>query len=97
MHTNSYHLSSLYSNRAACYFKMGDPRNCVSDCAAALQLAPHSPRPLLRRAQAYEQLEKFSDAYVDYRHYLSRMAVDGSVGDVTSAQQGATRYSPSEL
>lgn len=89
-HPYSYHLSSLYSNRAACHFKTGDPRSCISDCAAALELVLHSPKPLLRRAQAYEQLEKYAEAFADYRHYLVRTAIDGG-GDAASAQQGASR------
>lgn len=63
-------LSVMYSNRAACHLKTGDLPGAVKDCNASLQLVPHSVKPLLRRASAYEHLERYSVAYVDYRHAL---------------------------
>lgn len=57
----------LYCNRAACYLKMGQCSECVLDCCRALQLKPFSVKALLRRATAFETLEKFRLAYVDYR------------------------------
>ncbi|XP_060776881.1 sperm-associated antigen 1 isoform X2 [Neoarius graeffei] len=57
----------LYCNRAACFLKMGQCSECVSDCSRALQLKPFSVKPLMRRAMAFETLEKFQLAYVDYR------------------------------
>ncbi|XP_055966716.1 sperm-associated antigen 1 [Sorex fumeus] len=63
-------LSTLYSNRAACRLKEGDCRGCVHDCCRALELRPFSVKPLLRRALAYEALEQYRDAYVDYKTVL---------------------------
>ncbi|XP_027010357.2 sperm-associated antigen 1 isoform X2 [Tachysurus fulvidraco] len=57
----------LYCNRAACFLKMGRCSECVSDCCRALHLKPYSVKALLRRAMAFEALEKFRLAYVDYR------------------------------
>ncbi|XP_053095371.1 sperm-associated antigen 1 isoform X2 [Pangasianodon hypophthalmus] len=57
----------LYCNRAACFLKMGQCTECVSDCCRALQLKPFGVKALLRRAMAFETLEKFRLAYVDYR------------------------------
>ncbi|KAK3572207.1 hypothetical protein QTP86_026064 [Hemibagrus guttatus] len=57
----------LYCNRAACFLKMGQCFECVSDCYRALHLKPFSVKALLRRAMAFETLEKFRLAYVDYR------------------------------
>jgi len=51
-------LSVLYSNRAACLMKLGDCQGCIADCDSALALCPNSPKPLLRRAMAFEALEK---------------------------------------
>ena len=53
-----YDMSVLYTNRAVCRHKSGDCQGCVEDCTAALQLTPQSPKPLLRRAVAYEALER---------------------------------------
>lgn len=48
----------LLSNRSACKMKMGDYAGCVEDCNHALALDPISAKPLLRRAVAYENMEK---------------------------------------
>lgn len=63
-------LSLIYSNRAACQLKTGDLPGTVRDCTRSLQLIPHSVKPLLRRAMAYENLERPRLAYIDYRHVL---------------------------
>ncbi|XP_064652393.1 sperm-associated antigen 1-like isoform X2 [Lineus longissimus] len=82
-----YNCSLLLSNRAACKSKIGDARGCIEDCNESLKLVPHSIKPLLRRAQAYEILEKYKKAYIDYRHVL---AIDSRT-DV--ALQGSSRCS----
>lgn len=77
--------SVLLSNRAACHLKTGNCPAAVTDCCQSLNLIPHSAKALLRRAAAYEALEKYSDAYVDYKHVLS---IDMST---LQASQGASR------
>lgn len=51
----------MYSNRAACHLKTGDLPGAVKDCNSSLDLIPHSVKPLLRRAMAYEHLERFDN------------------------------------
>ncbi|XP_047455711.1 sperm-associated antigen 1-like [Mugil cephalus] len=63
-------LCILYSNRAACYLKDGNSQDCIQDCTRALELQPYSLKPLLRRAMAYESLERYRKAYVDYKTVL---------------------------
>ncbi|XP_015257082.1 PREDICTED: sperm-associated antigen 1 [Cyprinodon variegatus] len=63
-------LCILYSNRAACYLKDGNSQDCIQDCTRALELQPFSLKPLLRRAMAYESLERYRKAYVDYKTVL---------------------------
>ncbi|KAH0617533.1 hypothetical protein JD844_015882 [Phrynosoma platyrhinos] len=63
-------LSILYSNRAACYLKEGNSTDCIQDCNSALELHPYSLKPLLRRAMAYESMERYRQAYVDYKTLL---------------------------
>ncbi|KAG8570393.1 hypothetical protein GDO81_011252 [Engystomops pustulosus] len=60
-------LGILYSNRAACHLKDGNCAQCIEDCNKALELQPFSLKPLLRRAMANESLEKYRQAYVDYK------------------------------
>ncbi|XP_008065104.1 mitochondrial import receptor subunit TOM34 [Carlito syrichta] len=77
--------SILYSNRAACHLKDGNCGDCIKDCTSALALVPFGIKPLLRRASAYEALEKYPQAYVDYKTVLQ---IDNSV---TSALEGINR------
>ncbi|XP_038666023.1 sperm-associated antigen 1-like isoform X1 [Scyliorhinus canicula] len=63
-------LSILHSNQAACYLKDGNCIECIKDCTRALELQPFSVKPLLRRAMAYEALERYRQAYVDYKTVL---------------------------
>ncbi|XP_068937089.1 sperm-associated antigen 1 [Petaurus breviceps papuanus] len=67
---NADELSVLYSNRAACYLKEGNCSGCVEDCNRALELHPFSIKPLVRRAVAYETMEQYRKAYVDYKTVL---------------------------
>lgn len=63
-------LSILHSNRAASYLKDGNCGECVKDCNLSLELVPFSIKSLLRRAAAYEALERYRLAYVDYKTVL---------------------------
>ncbi|XP_075599737.1 sperm-associated antigen 1 [Balearica regulorum gibbericeps] len=69
-------LSILYSNRAACYLKEGNCNNCIQDCNRALELQPFSLKPLLRRAMANESMERYRQAYIDYKTVLQ---IDSSI------------------
>ncbi|KAG9335111.1 hypothetical protein JZ751_005674, partial [Albula glossodonta] len=67
---NQEDLGVLYSNRAASYLKDGNCAECVKDCTTSLELVPFSMKALLRRAAAYEALERYRLAYVDYKTVL---------------------------
>lgn len=54
-------------------------------CRSALELVPFGIKPLLRRAAAYEALERYQLAYVDYKTVLQ---VDCSV---QAAHDGVNR------
>ncbi|XP_074941602.1 sperm-associated antigen 1 [Phalacrocorax aristotelis] len=69
-------LSILYSNRAACYLKEGNCSDCIQDCNRALELQPFSLKPLLRRAMANEAMERYRQAYIDYKTVLQ---IDSSI------------------
>uniref|UniRef100_A0A9L0SII6 Translocase of outer mitochondrial membrane 34 n=1 Tax=Equus caballus TaxID=9796 RepID=A0A9L0SII6_HORSE len=83
--SNPEEESILYSNRAACHLKDGNCTDCIKDCTSALDLVPFVVKPLLRRASAYEALEKYPLAYVDY---MTVLQIDGSV---TAALEGINR------
>ncbi|CAG8732318.1 5014_t:CDS:2, partial [Racocetra persica] len=80
-------LVVLYNNRATAKSKNGDQRGCVEDCILALQLIgdytlPPPPgvnvdlkaqyiKALIRRASAYESMEKYDNAKDDYQKLMN--------------------------
>ncbi|XP_016312602.1 mitochondrial import receptor subunit TOM34-like [Sinocyclocheilus anshuiensis] len=67
---NKEDLGILHSNRAASYLKDGNCSECIKDCTTSLELVPFGFKALLRRASAYEALERYRQAYVDYKTVL---------------------------
>ncbi|KAF7711368.1 mitochondrial import receptor subunit TOM34 [Silurus meridionalis] len=67
---NQEDLGILYSNRAASYLKDGNCSECIKDCSVSLELVPFGIKSLLRRATAYEAIERYRQAYVDYKTVL---------------------------
>lgn len=59
--------SVFFANRSACYSRLGQHRDVVSDCDAALDLQPGYVKALLRRAQAYEALDDPTSALADMK------------------------------
>ncbi|XP_008319432.1 mitochondrial import receptor subunit TOM34 [Cynoglossus semilaevis] len=82
---NPEDLAILYSNRAASYLKDGNCAECVKDCNMSLDLLPFNVKSLLRRASAYEALERYRHAYVDYKTALQ---VDSNI---VAAHDGTNR------
>ena len=56
----------FYSNRAACYNALGQWEKVVEDTTAAINLDNEYVKALNRRANAYEHLEMYSEALLDY-------------------------------
>ncbi|XP_068605364.1 mitochondrial import receptor subunit TOM34 [Brachionichthys hirsutus] len=82
---NPEDLAVLYSNRSASYLKDGNCPECVKDCNVSLELQPFNVKSLLRRAAAHEALERYRQAYVDYK---TTLLIDCNV---TAAQDGTSR------
>ncbi|CAL9703995.1 unnamed protein product [Knipowitschia caucasica] len=82
---NPEDLGILYSNRAASYLKDGNCTECVKDCTTSLELYPFNVKSLLRRAAAYEALERYRLAYVDYKTALQLDC------NITAAHDGTNR------
>ncbi|WEW60213.1 TOM (translocase of outer membrane) complex component [Emydomyces testavorans] len=55
-----------YSNRAACYNALSEWDKVVEDTTAAIAMDDEYVKALNRRANAYEKLEKYRDALLDY-------------------------------
>ena len=56
----------FYSNRAACYNAMSNWPKVIEDTTAAINLDNEYVKALNRRANAYEQESRFSEALLDY-------------------------------
>ncbi|XP_063959850.1 sperm-associated antigen 1-like isoform X2 [Lytechinus pictus] len=85
---HSMGLSTLYSNRASCHHRSGNPKACIEDCTSALDLNPNNVKTYLKRAQAYETIEKYDYAYVDFKTAMNFDMYN------TNAQNGASRMLP---
>lgn len=57
----------LHNNRAACWLKQGNDKACVEDCTKVLNVKSWDVKALMRRAVAYEHMEKFVQAFVDFK------------------------------
>jgi len=83
--TYSHALATLFNNRAACWLKSGNDKACIADCDRVLELKPLDVKALIRRASAYEHMEKYRLAFDDFR---AAQAIDWTA---TQAQTGANR------
>jgi len=68
---NSDIALSCRNNRAACYQQMSNYSAVIEDCTAVLQEQKDNQKALLRRALAYEGLERYRLALQDIRQLLA--------------------------
>jgi tetratricopeptide (TPR) repeat protein len=69
-------LSVYYSNRAACHLMQGAYEQTIADCTASLDLHPGNPKPLGRRAKAYEKLDQLPEAIEDLKALVALDPLD---------------------
>ncbi|KAJ3027473.1 hypothetical protein HDV00_011043 [Rhizophlyctis rosea] len=81
-HTN---LIALYNNRCAARLKTGHYKEAIEDADEVLKIDGRDVKSLLRRAMAWEGLEKWEEARGDYRKI---MGIDAGVKGVS---QGLAR------
>jgi len=79
--------AAIYANRALIWHQLYNHNEVVKDCTEALKLQPQNVKALVRRALAYEALERFQHALDDFRAVLLLEP------NLPSAQQGAHRIS----
>lgn len=70
-----------YSNRAACWNAMSNWEKVIEDTTAALTLDHEYVKALNRRANAYEQVEKYNEALLDF---TASCIIDGFRNDVSA-------------
>jgi len=59
--------SIIYSNRSACFYKMKDYERCIKECTRSIELDGAFVKPLVRRADCFENTDKLEDALADYK------------------------------
>jgi stress-induced-phosphoprotein 1 len=82
---NKTDLANYYSNRAACHQQVHNYKSVIADCNEALAIDPNHSKALLRRAIAYEGLEKWQLALDDYN------AVNRISPGMSNVSQGVLR------
>lgn len=70
----------FYSNRAACYNILSEWEKVIEDTSAALAMDSEYVKALNRRAIAYEHLEKYSEALLDF---TASCIIDGFSNEVS--------------
>jgi stress-induced-phosphoprotein 1 len=60
-----------YSNRAACYKQISNFDGVIADCTSVLEVEPTNVKALIRRAQAFEGVERYRFALQDVKAVLA--------------------------
>jgi stress-induced-phosphoprotein 1 len=60
-----------YSNRSACYKQISNFDGTISDCSAVLEVDADNVKALIRRAQAFEGVERYRFALQDFKTVLA--------------------------
>ncbi|CAI5998768.1 unnamed protein product [Closterium sp. NIES-64] len=88
-HAEAKESRAIYhANRAMCHLQLKDYDACVTESTAAIDLKPDYVKAIMRRAQAWEKLDKLEEALGDYKKVLE---VDKTN---TQARSSARRLEP---
>jgi stress-induced-phosphoprotein 1 len=60
-----------YANRAACYKQISNFDGVIADCTSVLEVEPDNVKALIRRAQAFEGVERYRFALQDVKTVLA--------------------------
>eukprot|EP00569_Conticribra_weissflogii_P002803 CAMPEP_0171343590 /NCGR_PEP_ID=MMETSP0878-20121228/17493_1 /TAXON_ID=67004 /ORGANISM="Thalassiosira weissflogii, Strain CCMP1336" /LENGTH=325 /DNA_ID=CAMNT_0011846573 /DNA_START=69 /DNA_END=1046 /DNA_ORIENTATION=- len=63
--------TKAHSNRAACYKQISNFDGVIEDCTAVLEVDPENVKALVRRAQAFEGVERYRFALQDVKTVLA--------------------------
>merc|ERR1712048_388083 len=64
---NSELALKALSNRAACYKQISNFDGTIEDCTAVIEIEPENVKALVRRAQAFEGVERYRFALQDIK------------------------------
>jgi len=78
-----------YANRAACYKQLSNFDGTIADCTCVLEVKPGDSKALIRRAQAYEAVERYKSSLQDVRDVLAlgQEAVGKQTYDLANGMQ----------
>ena len=62
---------SLLIRRAACFKQISNFDGTIDDCSAVLEADPNNVKALVRRAQAFEAVERYKFALQDVKQVLA--------------------------
>lgn len=68
---NAFLISRVYSNRAACYSKMGEVLRSVQDCDACIKADPNFVKGYLRKGNLLNKIEQYEDAILAFKKVLA--------------------------
>lgn len=68
---NSELALKAFSNRAACYKQISNFDGTIEDCTAVIEIDPENVKALVRRAQAFEGVERYRFALQDIKTVLN--------------------------
>lgn len=78
-----------YTNRAACYAQTHQYKAVVADCDAAIAINPKFSKAFMRRAMAFEGLEKWQKAADDYK---TVMELEGGASGASDGYRRALKF-----
>jgi tetratricopeptide (TPR) repeat protein len=60
----------MHCNRAACFMALSVHSQALTECNQALDIHPRYMKALLRRARCHQKLDRYEEAFADYKQYL---------------------------
>uniref|UniRef100_H2YRQ2 Uncharacterized protein n=1 Tax=Ciona savignyi TaxID=51511 RepID=H2YRQ2_CIOSA len=64
-------LTPLYTNRAACYLKLGQCEEAISDCDFSLKIDEKWSKAFVFKGRAYQKMHKFDEAIAQFKELLN--------------------------
>ncbi|TVU27406.1 hypothetical protein EJB05_30015, partial [Eragrostis curvula] len=85
----------LYSNRAACWFKLGQWEKSVEDCNKALKIHPNYTKALLRRAACYGKMEQCPEIPTALAQDHANLTGGPNIGNLQRSSEVCANEAPS--
>lgn len=77
----------VFANRAACYKQISNFDGVIGDCTSVLEVEPSNVKALIRRAQAFEGVERYRFALQDIKSVLQMPNIGKANFDLANGMQ----------